>query len=93
MDQSISCQDVYHIYKHPLSILIHLKFQDKDGCSKNGSRELLINLKLEDGGDNDGLLNSAIMDSRGVPIDISFYTLICCESDDERIIWGLSSSI
>ena len=39
MDQSISCQDINYIYKHPLSILIHLKFQDKDGCSKNGSRE------------------------------------------------------
>jgi len=44
MDQPISCQDICHIYKHPLSILIHLKFQDKDGCSRNGSRELLFEI-------------------------------------------------
>jgi len=41
MDQSISCQEISHIYKHPLSILIHLKYQDKDGVSRNGSREFL----------------------------------------------------
>jgi len=46
MDLSISCQDIYCIYKHPLSILIHLKFQDKDGCSRNGSREFLFELKM-----------------------------------------------
>ena len=46
MDLPISCQDICHIYKHPLSILIHLKFQDKDGCSKNGSREFLKNVSL-----------------------------------------------
>jgi len=42
MDQPILCQDIHHIYQHPLSILIHLKFQDKDGCSRNGSKEFLI---------------------------------------------------
>ena len=46
MDQSIICQNIYSIYHHPLSILIHLKFQDKDGCSKNGSREFLKNVSL-----------------------------------------------
>jgi len=49
MDQPISCQDIYCIYKHPLSILIHLKFQDKDGCSKNGSRELMFELEVRPG--------------------------------------------
>jgi len=87
MDQSILCQDVYHIYKHPLSILIHLKFQDKDGCSKNGSRELLFNLRLK--GDNiEDLLNSTIMDLRGIPIYLGLNTLSCFESDDERVILG-----
>jgi len=88
MDQPISCQDVYCIYKHSLSILIHLKFQDKDGCSKNGSREFLINLKLENGDDNEELLNSTIFDLRGIPIDLGYYLLSCVESDDERIILG-----
>jgi len=86
MDQPISCKEIYHIYKHPLSILIHLKFQDKDGCSRNGSRELLFNLKLEDGGEIDRLLNSALMDSREVPIELRYSSLSCVKSDDERII-------
>jgi len=88
MDQSILCQDIYHIYKHPLSTLIHLNFQDKDGCSKNGSRELLFNLRLKNGINIDRILNSSIMDSRGVPIDLGNYFLSCFESDDERIILG-----
>jgi len=88
MDQSISCEDIYHIYKHPLSILIHLKFQDKDGCSRNGSRELLFNLKLEDGDNIEDLLKSAIMDSRGIPMDLGYRSPSCCESDDEGIILG-----
>jgi len=46
MDQPISCQEINHIYKHPLSILIHQKFQDKDGCSRNGSREFLFEVGL-----------------------------------------------
>jgi len=86
MDQSISCQDIYHIYKHPLSILFHLKFQDKDGCSRNGSRELLFSLKVENGGNIDGLLNSTILDSRGVPIDLGYDLLSCIKMDDERVI-------
>jgi len=61
MNQPISCQDICHIYKHPLSILIHLKFQDKDGCSRNGSREFLLEItdsnnpsfRLLDGFDKD----------------------------------------
>jgi len=88
MDQPISCQDISHIYKHPLSILIHLKFQDKDGCSRNGSRELLFHLKLKDGRDIDRLLEYSLMDSRGVPIDLGDQYLNCVESDDERIILG-----
>jgi len=88
MDLSISCQDIYCVYKHPLSILIHLKFQDKDGCSKNGSRELLFNLKLENGGNIEGLLNSSIMDLRGIPINFGDNRQSCFESDDERIILG-----
>ena len=86
MDQPISCQDVYHIYKHPLSILIHLKYQDKDGCSKNGSRELLFNLRLENGGEIDRLMRSSILDSRGIPIDLGEQCVSCFDSDDERII-------
>jgi len=88
MDQPISCQDVYHIYKHPLSILIHLKYQDKDGCSKNGSRELLFNLRLENGGEIDRLMRSSILDSRGIPIDLGEQCVSCFDSDDERIILG-----
>jgi len=88
MDQSISCKQIYCIYKHPLSILIHLKFQDKDGCSKNGSRELLFNLKIKDGGNIDRLLVCTIMDSRGLPIYHGDNILSCVESDDERIILG-----
>ena len=87
MDQPISCQEIYYIYKHPLSILIHLKFQDKDGCSKNGSRELLFSLKLENGGNIEDLLNFSTMDSRGVPIDLG-YDRLSCERNDERIILG-----
>jgi len=49
MDQPISYNYVHHIYKHPLSILIHIKFQDKDGCSKNGSREFLFELEVRPG--------------------------------------------
>jgi len=93
MDLPISCQDINHIYKHPLSILIHLKFQDKDGCSKNGSRELLINLKLEDGGNIDILLKSSIMDLRGVPIDLGSNNLSCDKMEDERIIMGFKQLI
>jgi len=39
---------IYCVYKHPLSILIHLKYQDKDGCLKNGSKELLLKIKMLD---------------------------------------------
>jgi len=88
MDQPISCQDVYHIYKHPLSILIHLKFQDKDGCSKNGSREFLFNLRVKDGRNIDEFLKSAILDLREIPIDISGSRVSCVDRDDERIILG-----
>jgi len=89
MDQPISCQDIYHVYKHPLSILIHLKFQDKDGCSKNGSRELLFNLRLKDGDNIDRFLRSCILDSRRVPIDLEYnINLSCFKMDDERIILG-----
>jgi len=88
MEQPILCQDISHVYKHPLSILIHLKFQDKDGCSKNGSRELLFNLRLEYRGDIDRFLRSRIMDSRGVPIDLENYLLSCVECDDEAVILG-----
>jgi len=88
MDQPISCDYVHYIYKHPLSILIHLKFQDKDGCSKNGSRELLFNLKLEDGVNIDDFLKSSILDLREIPIDLGYFLLYCVESDDERIILG-----
>jgi len=93
MHQSISCQAIYHIYKHPLSILIHLKFQDKDGCSKNGSRELLLNLKLKYGGCIKGLLKYFTMDLRGVPIDLEYHSLSCKKSDDERIILGFKQLI
>ena len=85
MDQSISCQDIYHIYKHPLSILIHLKFQDKDGCSRNGSRELLFNLQLNDRSIDD-ILKFSFLDSRGVPIDLQNHSLTGVKSDEERII-------
>jgi len=88
MDQSILCQDIYYIYKHPLSILIHQKFQDKDCCSKNGSRELLFNLKIEDERNNDRLIRSAILDLRRVPIDLGYKNVSCFDSDDERIILG-----
>jgi len=88
MDQPISCQDIYNIYKHPLSIIIHLKFQDKDGCSKNGSRELLFNLRLKNGRNIDRFLRSSILDSRRVPIYLGNDLLSCFESYDERIILG-----
>jgi len=88
MDQSISCKQIYHIYKHPLSILIHLKFQDKDGCSRNGSREWLFNLRLKNGGNIDRFLRSSILDLRGVPIDLRDNSISCDNNDDERIIWG-----
>jgi len=88
MDQLISCKQIYCIYKHPLSILIHLKFQDKVGCSKNGSRELLFNLIIEDGGNMDRLLKYSIFDLRDIPIDLGISSLSCVESDDERIILG-----
>jgi len=88
MDQPILCQDIHHIYKHPLSILIHLKFQDKDGCSRNGSRELLFRLRLKDGRNIEGLLKYSTMDSRGVPIRLRNNGLSCVESDDESIILG-----
>jgi len=63
MDLPISCQAVHYIYKHPLSILIHQKFQDKDGCSKNGSREVLIEI-----GERSGT-----RDSRGVLVFLFSY--------------------
>jgi len=88
MDQSISCQDINYIYKHPLSILIHLKYQDKDGCSKNGSRELLFRLKIEDEDDIDGLLTSSILDSRGILVDLEYGKVSCVKCDDERLILG-----
>jgi len=88
MAQPISCQDIYHIYKHPLSILIHLKYQDKDGCSNNGSRELLFSLKLEDGINIKDMIKYSMMDSREVPIDISYSIVSCFNNDDEEIILG-----
>jgi len=88
MDQPILCQDIYFIYKHPLSILIHLKYQDKDGCSRNGSRELLFNLKIHDGINIMDMIKYSMMDSREVPIDISHSKVSCFESEDERIILG-----
>jgi len=88
MEQSVSCQDVHYTYKHPLSILIHLKFQDKDGCSKSGSRELLLNLNIKNGGNIEDLLNSSILDLRGVPIYLGYHLLSCVDSDDEGVILG-----
>jgi len=88
MDLSILCQDIYCIYKHPLSILIHLKFQDKDGCSKNGSRELLFNLRLRYGGKIGKLWRSSRMDLRGIPIDLGDNSIFCDKSDDESVILG-----
>jgi len=87
MDQPISCQDIYHIYKHLLSILIHLKYQDKDGCSRNGSRELLFSLRLKEW-KIEGLLRYSILDLRGIPIDLVYDKVSCKKSDDERIILG-----
>jgi len=49
---------------------------------------LLLNLKLEDGGNIEGLLRYSILDSRGVPIDLQKNSLSCFESYDERIILG-----
>ena len=46
MDQPILCQDLIHVIKHPLSILIHSQFQDKDGCSRNGSLKVMLNFNL-----------------------------------------------
>jgi len=86
MDQSISCQDIYYIYKHPLSILIHLKFQDKDGCSKNGSRELLF--RIGSSFQTRAEIMNSIMDSRGVPIHLEYNRVSCYDSDDERTIFG-----
>jgi len=88
MDLSISCQDIYYIYKHPLSILIHLKFQDKDGCSKYGSREFLFNLKLKFGGNIGKLWRSSRLDSRRILIDLGDNLLSCFDNEDERIILG-----
>jgi len=88
MDLSISCQDIHHIYKHPLSILIHLKFQDKDGCSKNGSRELLFNLRLQDWVNIEEMIKYTIFNFRGIPVDLGIGNLSCDKSDDERIILG-----
>jgi len=93
MEQPISCQEIIHIYKHPLSILIHLKFQDKDGCSKNGSRELLLNLNIKNGGNIEGLLNSSTMDLRGIPINLGYSKVSCDDRDDERIILGFKQLI
>jgi len=93
MDQSISCQDINHIYKHPLSILIHLKFQDKDGCSKSGSRELLFRLKITNRGNIEEFFNSAILDSRGVPIYQGASKVYCDDRDDEMIILGFKQLI
>jgi len=64
MDQLISCQDIYHIYKHLLSIIIHLKFQDKDGCSRKGSREFLVKFQIV------RKRYRCDMDHRGVPYKI-----------------------
>jgi len=44
MDQLVTVDEFYHVYKHPLSIFIHLKYQDKDGCSRNGSNAFLKEL-------------------------------------------------
>jgi len=43
---SITSLELKHVIKHPLSILIQERFQDKDGCSRNGSRELVYLLYL-----------------------------------------------
>jgi len=85
MDQPISCQDIYHIYKHPLSILIHQKFQDKDGCSKNGSREFLFLIGILKKEDTTSIKTS--LDSRGVPLFVprSFSKEIEVE-DEEKIM-------
>ena len=70
MDQPISCQDIYHIYKHPLSILIHLKFQDKDSVSLNGYREFLFSSCLISSEDDlmEMMKGTFLQDKRGCPI-------------------------
>ena len=88
MDQPISCQDICHIYKHPLSILIHLKYQDKDGCSKNGSRELLFNLRLKKRDGFDRFLRYYTLDTRGVPLELEYDHLPGDKNNEERIILG-----
>jgi len=72
MDQPISCQGIHYIYKHPLSILIHLKFQDKDGCSKNGSSEFFkVVYKMIPQANLCKILSSHILDSRGVLLSVT----------------------
>jgi len=66
----ISPQDISHVLKHPLSILIHLQYQDAIGCSINGWREFLYSVGIVD---SDQKLWSFVhsyffQDERGCPI-------------------------
>ena len=86
MDQPISCDYVHFIYKHPLSILIHLKYQDKDGCSKNGSREFLFELTLHPG--RPLSYNNTVWHNK-----YDLYSLLGVQFDHRDVPFYISSSI
>ena len=69
MDQSSTTQDLHHVIHHPLSRLILHQYEDKDGCSKNGSRELLIDCGFIKKYQIDRSLEEIILDSRGIPLN------------------------
>jgi len=80
--------DLRHVIIHPLSILIHLQFQDKDGCSRNGSREFLFDSHIVENERElqKGLINQLIIvDYRGVPFYLDTIELKSSPIfDDER---------
>ena len=65
--------DLHHVIIHPLSILIHLQFQDKDGCSRNGSREFLFDSHIIENERDLSIKKryQLILDHKGVPVRLS----------------------
>jgi len=80
----ITTQLLYNAIRHPLSIIIHIQYQDRGGCSRNGSREFLV-LQLFDRVDSLRYhLEKAMLfcDYRGVPYYITvgpFFNPFSCE--------------
>jgi len=82
--------DLYHCISHRLSFLILRQYLDKDGCSRNGSREFLFKIQIcsstntFEHGVSVGFIN---LDWRGVPYHISYQNWLEEDLPEDVLRW------